>query len=75
MIFHLVHMLKLKVGIYKIPIDTNKNLDLKKSLIKAHELGFSRIFIETGASTKLHGEYVEERSYTRDRFAYTQSIY
>ena len=39
---------KLKVRIYKIPIDTDRNLDLKKSLIKAHELGYSRIFLESG---------------------------
>ena len=39
---------KLKVRIYKIPIDTDKNLDLRKSLIKAHELGYSRIFLESG---------------------------
>ena len=39
---------KLKIKTYKIPLDGNKNLDLKESLLKAKELGFSRIFIETG---------------------------
>ena len=39
---------KLKIKIYKIPLDTEGNLDLKKSLNKAHELGFSRIFLESG---------------------------
>ena len=39
---------KLNVRFYKISIDTDGNLDLKKSLIKAHELGFSRIFLESG---------------------------
>ena len=39
---------KLKIKIYKIPLDAEGNLDLKKSLNKAHELGFSRIFLESG---------------------------
>ena len=39
---------KLKIRIYKIPLDIDGNLDLKKSLIKAHKLGFSRIFLESG---------------------------
>ena len=39
---------KLKIKIFKIPLDINGNLDLKKSLIKARQLGFSRILIETG---------------------------
>ena len=39
---------KLKIKIYKIPLDTDGNIDLRKSLIKAHELGFSRIFLESG---------------------------
>ena len=39
---------KLKIRIYKIPIDIEGNLDLKKSLIKAQALGFSRIFLEFG---------------------------
>ena len=32
----------------KIVIDKGGNLDLKKSLIKAKKLGFSRIFVEAG---------------------------
>ena len=40
---------KFKIKIYKIPLDNNGNLDLKESLIKAKELGFSRIFVESGA--------------------------
>ena len=39
---------KLKIKIYKVPLDTEGNLDLKKSLNKAQELGFSRIFLEAG---------------------------
>ena len=39
---------KLKIGTYKISLDVNGNLNLKESLIKAREMGFSRIFLETG---------------------------
>ena len=39
---------KLKIKTYKISLDNNGNLDLKESLIKAKELGFSRIFVESG---------------------------
>ena len=39
---------KLRIKIYKIPLDSSGNLDLRESLIKAKKLGFSRIFIETG---------------------------
>ena len=39
---------KLKVRTYKIPLDKNKNLDLRISLKKAKQLGFSRIFVESG---------------------------
>ena len=39
---------KLKIKIYKISLDSAGNLDLKATLIKAKELGFSRIFIESG---------------------------
>ena len=39
---------KLRIKTYKIPLDVNGDLDLKKSLIKAKKLGFSRILIETG---------------------------
>ena len=39
---------KLKVRTFKIPIDLNGNIDLKTSLIKLRELGFSRILLESG---------------------------
>ena len=39
----------MKIKIYKISLDNNGDLDLKESLTKAKELGFSRIFLEAGA--------------------------
>lgn len=39
---------KLKIGLFKISIDVDGNLDLREALIKAKELGFYRIFIESG---------------------------
>jgi len=39
---------KLKIKIYKIPLDNHDNLDLRQVLIKTKELGFSRIFLESG---------------------------
>ena len=39
---------RLKIKTHKISLDKKGNLDLKKSLIKAKELGFSRIFVEAG---------------------------
>ena len=50
---------KLKIKTYKISLGVNRNLDLKKSLIKAKELGFSRIFIETGM--KLTTSFFKEK--------------
>ena len=47
----LASLKKLKIKTHKIAIDKGGNLDLMKSLIKAKELGFSRIFVEAG--TKL----------------------
>ena len=44
----IISLRKLKVRTYKIPLDNNGNLDLKASLIKAKEIGFSRILLETG---------------------------
>ena len=38
----------MKIKTHKISLDKEGNLDLKKSLIKAKELGFSRIFVEAG---------------------------
>ena len=40
---------KLRVELYKIPIDENRNLDLQQVLLKARELGFCRILLESGA--------------------------
>ena len=45
----IISLKKLKIRTYKIPLDNNGHLDLKASLIKAKEIGFSRIFLETGA--------------------------
>ncbi len=39
---------KAKVECYEIPLDFNNNLDLIQVLIKIKELGFSRIFLESG---------------------------
>ena len=39
---------KLKVKIIKIPLDLVGGLDLKKCLIKSKQLGFTRIFLESG---------------------------
>ena len=43
---------KLKIKTHKISLDSTGNLDLKESLIKAKELGFSRIFIEVTLNIK-----------------------
>ena len=45
---------KFKIKTYKIPLDSTGNLNLKESLIKAKELGFSRIFVETGAKLTIN---------------------
>tara|TARA_Y100000590_G_C15562160_1_gene955209 strand:+ start:20 stop:1123 length:1104 start_codon:yes stop_codon:yes gene_type:complete len=39
---------KLKVNCFKVSLDKDKNMDLKKALILAKRLGFYRIFLETG---------------------------
>ena len=39
---------KLNIKVYKITLDDDGNLDLKKLLRKAQTLGFSRIFVESG---------------------------
>jgi len=39
---------KRQVRIYKIPLDSNGDLNLRKVLIKVKKLGFSRIFLESG---------------------------
>ena len=41
-------MKKFNIKLFKIPLDNEGNLDLKKTLIKAKKLGFSRILIESG---------------------------
>ena len=44
-----VNLLKrFKVKLIKVPLDENGNIDLKKSLIIAKQLGFSRILLESG---------------------------
>ena len=45
----IISLRKLKIRTYKIPLDNDGHLDLKESLIKAKAIGFSRIFLETGA--------------------------
>ena len=54
----LASLKKLKIKTHKIAIDKEGNLDLKKSLIKAKELGFSRIFVEAG--TKLSTSFFDK---------------
>ena len=49
---------KLGVKTYKISVNKNGDLDLKKALIKARKLGFSRIFLESGL--KLAGNFLKE---------------
>jgi len=49
---------KRHVKIYKISLDLNGDLDLRKVLIKAKKLGFSRIFLETGI--KLTSNFLKE---------------
>ena len=54
-----VKLLKnLGVKTYKISVNKNGDLDLKKALIKARKLGFSRIFLESGL--KLAGNFLKE---------------
>ena len=48
----------LGVKTYKISVNKNGDLDLKKALIKARKLGFSRIFLESGL--KLAGNFLKE---------------
>ena len=49
----------LGVKIYKIAINKNGDIDLKKALIKAQSLGFSRIFLESGI--KLATSFLENK--------------
>ena len=49
----------LGVKIYKIAINKNGDIDLKKALIKARSLGFSRIFLESGI--KLATSFLENK--------------
>ena len=46
-----------------MPLDDENNLDLKKTLIKAKQLGFYRIFLESGKSLTisfLHKNLVDD---------------
>ena len=45
---------KLNVKTFKLPLDTDKNLDLEQVLIKAKHLGFYRIFLETGMNLAIN---------------------
>jgi len=47
-------LIKLKVKLYKLPVDIDGNLDLVKVLIKAKSLGFYRILIESGIKLISH---------------------
>jgi len=51
-------MKKMRIKIFKIPIDNSGNIDLKECLIKAKKLGFSRIFLESGI--KLTKNFLQE---------------
>ena len=46
------------VKLYKISLNNEGNLDIKKSLIKAKKLNFSRIFLESGI--KLAKSFIKE---------------
>ena len=50
---------RLRIKIYKIALNKDGNMDLKKVLIKARELGFSRIFLESGI--KLATSFLEKK--------------
>jgi len=50
---------KYKVKLYKIPLNSRGLLDLKKTLIKSKELGFSRILLESGLS--LTSNFLKEK--------------
>ena len=39
-----------KIKFYKMPIDNKKNFDLKKILKKVKQLGYTRVFLESGAT-------------------------
>ena len=53
----------LNIESFKMPLDDENNLDLKKTLIKAKQLGFYRIFLESGKSLTisfLHKNLVDD---------------
>jgi len=53
----------LNVKLFKLPVDSNNNLDLQKVLIKVKKLGFYRIFLEAGmqlAFNFLHKNLVDD---------------
>ena len=41
-------MKRLKINLIRMPLDNNKNFNLKNILLKIKLLGFSRIFLESG---------------------------
>ena len=54
---------KMNIKLYKISLNNNLNLNLRKTLIKAKQLGFHRIFLECGAKLSksfLENKYVDE---------------
>ena len=54
---------KSKIKLFRLPVDTDDNLDLQEVLIKAKELGFYRIFLESGiilASNFLYKNLVDD---------------
>ena len=56
---------KSKIKLFRLPVDTDDNLDLREVLIKAKELGFYRIFLESGiilASNFLYKNLVDDLS-------------
>ena len=44
----IIQLKNLKIELLKISLDVDNNLDLHETLIKAKELGFYRIFLESG---------------------------
>jgi len=50
---------RLNIKLYRIPLDDRGCINLTKALTKAKELGFSRIFLETGI--KLNTSFLKEK--------------
>jgi len=49
---------KQKIRLFRVPLDNFGNIDVKSCLIKAKQLGLSRIFLETGL--KLTSSFIKE---------------